>query len=325
LKNKIKILVTLGPSSLTKKFLKLALKSNISFLRLNMSHVKISKLEKTIKFIRKYNNKTPICIDTEGAQIRTKVYKKKYIKKDSKIKLYKENNIFKLYPEEVFSKLKRNDILSIGFDNLKVKILQKNNNFCVLRSLSGGYLEGNKGVHLQNRKIKLNFLTYKDKQAIQIGKQNKIKNYALSFTNTHRDVLDFKKILKKENKIYKLETLSSVKNLSKILKYGDNFLIDRGDLSKETEIEKIPYYQRKIIKKIKRFKGKEIYVATNLLESMIKNSYPTRAEANDIYNCMELGSNGLVLAAETAVGKYPENSIFFLKKMIHQYLKKKDK
>ena len=129
------------------------------------------------------------------------------------------------------------------------------------------------------------------------------------------------KIEKFENKIYKIETLSSIRKLEKIVKEGDKFLIDRGDLSKETEIEKIPSYQRKIINLVKKFKKKEIFIATNLLESMTQNINPTRAEANDIFNCLELGATGLVLAAETAIGKYPKESVIFLMKMIKEFSK----
>ena len=121
------------------------------------------------------------------------------------------------------------------------------------------FLEGNKGVHLKNRKITLNFLTKKDEKAISIGKYNQIKNFALSFTNTVADIKNFNKILKTENKIYKIETSRAIKGLKKILNAGNQFLIDRGDLSKEVEIEKIPYIQRKIIKNSKNFKRKNRY------------------------------------------------------------------
>ena len=93
-------------------------------------------------------------------------------------------------------------------------------------------------------------------------------------------------------------------------------------MSKEVSIEKIPYYQRIILSKAKK-NNKNIFVATNCLESMINNSYPTRAEANDIYNILELDAKGLVLAAETAIGKYPYESVLFLKRMIKIYLETK--
>lgn len=322
-KKQTKILITLGPTSLNKKFLKFCLKSNVSLLRLNMSHIGLKDLEKNIKFIKKFNNKTKICIDTEGAQIRTKNKnsKRKFFKKNQIFSFFKNEKKLSLYPPEIFFKLKKNDILLIGFENLRAKVLKLSKEKIILKVLDSGFIERNKGVHLQNRDLKLNFLTKKDIEAIKIGKRNKIKNYALSFTSSPKDILEFKKILPKENKIYKLETKKALKNLKKIVRLGDNFLIDRGDLSKEVNIENIPAFQRIIVKEIKKLKNKEVYIATNLLESMIKNIYPTRAEANDIFNCLEMGANGLVLAAETAIGSFPEDAVNFLKKIIINYKK----
>jgi len=284
-----------------------------------MSHLSLRSLKTSIKFIKKHTN-IPICIDTEGAQIRTKVKKGKFIKLGQKIKINKTKDNFFLYPEEIYEKIKKGDILSVGFDNLKLKVLTKKN--CILcKAVSAGKLENNKGVHLENRKIKLNFLTGKDFKAIQIGKKFKIKNYALSFTNTLEDINQFNKILKNKNKIFKIETLNATRNFKKFLNKGDFFLIDRGDLSKDVKIENIPLVQRDLFNLKKNLKNKKIYVATNLLESMLENNFPTRGEANDIFNSLEMGADGLVLAAETAIGKYPIDAVKFLQKMISVFTK----
>ena len=318
MKKKIEIFCTLGPSSLNKSFLKFA-SNNIDLLRLNMSHLSLSKLEKNIKFIKNFS-KIPICIDTEGAQIRTKCKKVKFLKKNQKIKIEKDSNFF-LYPSEVISKLKVNDKLEIGFRGLSIKLIKKLKNSFMCKVIEQGFLEPNKGVHVTNRKVNLNYLTDKDLKAIKIGKRHKIKFYALSFTNNEKDVVKFNNLAVNENKIFKIETSEAIKNLSKIMKKGKNFLIDRGDLSKDVKIENIPLVQRKIIALGKKQK-KNVYVATNFLESMIINSYPTRAEVNDIYNTIEMGSKGLVLAAETAVGKNPHNCVKILKKIIKAFKEK---
>ena len=321
MKNKIEILCTLGPASLNTKFLKFA-KNKISLLRLNMSHIEVKDLKKYIIFIKK-NTNIPICIDTEGAQIRTKINKKKNIKINQKFKIYKNSSKQGFYPRSVFDKLKLNDFLDIGFNDLKAKIIKKSDNYIILKSTSSGVLENNKGVYVVNRILKLNFLTQKDNEAIVLAKGLGIKNFALSFTNTTKDVLNFKKILPSQNKIYKIESKTAIKNLSKIIKKGENFLIDRGDLSKEIEIENIPVFQRKIIKMSKKFKNKKVYIATNFLENMVTNKYPNRGEANDIYSSLEMGATGLVLAAETAIGKYPEKTVLFLNKMIKVFKSQK--
>ena len=100
-------------------------------------------------------------------------------------------------------------------------------------------------------------------------------------------------------------------------------MIDRGDLSKEVKVENIPIVQRNLFKLKKKFKNKKIFVATNLLESMLEKNYPNRGEANDIYNSLEMGAEGLVLAAETAIGKYPKDTVIFLQKLIKVFEKNK--
>ena len=318
MKNKIEIFCTLGPSSLNKKFLKFSRKK-IDLVRLNMSHIKIENLQNLIKKIKRYSN-LPICIDTEGAQIRTKIAKKANLKIGKKIKFYRKGKI-SLYPIEAFSKIKVGDLLSVGFDGLKIKIVRKTNDLLSAKIITKGKLENNKGVALLNRKIKLSYLTNKDLKAIHIAKKFKIKNFALSFTNSHNDIKKFNKLLPNTRKIFKIESQSALKNWKKILRLGHEFLIDRGDLSKETSIEKIPILQRKIIRSVKK-KNKKVYVATNFLESMIEKPFPTRAEANDIYSSLEMGANGLVLAAETAAGKYPMESISFLRNIINIFKQK---
>jgi pyruvate kinase len=315
---KIKIICTLGPNSLNSEFLEYSRK-NVDLIRLNMSHLKTSELEKNIQLIKNKTN-CPICIDTEGAQIRSKFGKKKFFKKGTLINIYNNKKGFNLYPSYVWSKLRLNDTLDIGFEGLKVEIVKRKHKHLEAKVTEAGYLEINKGIHLENRTIKLKCLTEKDIEAIKIGKLNNIKNFALSFTDSVADVKYFNNITKNKAKnIFKIETKNSVEKFEQIIEHGNNFLIDRGDLSKDISIHKIPETQRAIIKIKKSHKNKKVFIATNLLESMIENNYPTRAEANDIYSCIEMGADGLVLAAETAIGKNPIQCIKFIKEMINQF------
>ena len=312
------IFCTLGPATLNKDFLKFSNK-HVSLLRLNMSHLETNKLEKLIKLIRKFS-KVPICIDTEGAQIRTKIKKKKYFKKNSKLIIFKDKGDFKIYPPESYNKIKKKDILAIGFNGLEIKVNKVKEKRIMCKVLQDGLLENNKGIHVVNRNIKLNYITEKDKRAINIAKKLNIKHFALSFTNSHKDILKFNKLLKGKIKIYKIETKVAITNLKKIISLGQKFLIDRGDLSKAISLELIPVAQRQILK-LAKAKKKKVYVATNFLESMLNNKHPTRGEANDIYNTLEMGAAGLVLAAETAIGHYSKECVIFLKKMINTYEK----
>lgn len=320
MKKNIEIFATLGPSTLNKNFLKFANKK-LSLLRLNMSHIKINKLEKIIMFVNKFSN-VPICIDTEGAQIRTKVKKKINYKKNKKITIFKTKGNFKVYPNETFDQIRKNDILDIGFDGLEIKIIKKRRDKLLCRVIQDGLLENNKGIHLVNRSIKLNYITEKDNQAINIAKKMNVKYYALSFINSHEDIIKFNKLLRNYEKIFKIETKNAINNLSKIISFGNKFLIDRGDLSKELSVEMLPVFQRKILRLANK-KKKKIYVATNFLESMVINRNPTKGEANDIYNTLEMGAKGLVLAAETAIGNYPKECVIFLRKIIKVFKKYK--
>jgi len=324
MKKKIKIFLTIGPSTLNKSFLNFIekKKSLISLVRINLSHVSHNNLLSHINYIKKYC-KIPICVDTEGAQIRTKVKKKCLFKKNNIFYLYKKGNHFKLYPHNVFKQLKKNDILNIGFEGLTAKVISKNNTVIKFKTLSAGFLENNKGVHLENRNIDLNYITDKDLKCIELAKKLKLKNFALSFTNTIKDIENFQKLLPSQNKIYKIESSLAIRNIKSFFLKEKNFLIDRGDLSKSIGIENVPIAQRKILRLAKR-KDIKIAIATNFLESMIEKPFPTRAEVNDIYNALELGVDNLVLAAETAVGKYPKECILFLEKIIKTFQKYKD-
>lgn len=315
MRNKIEIFCTIGPTSLNKKFLKFC-NNRINLVRINLSHVKPKYLQKYIDKLKSYTS-VNICIDTEGAQIRTKIKKIEKLKKNQIITFYK--NTFPFFsPHEVFDKIKVNDVLSIGFDELMVKVFLKKKNYIRCKVLNAGLLENNKGVVVSNRDIKLNYLTDDDFKSIEIAKKNKIKAFALSFTNRPEDIKKFTQLLPNTRRIYKIESKQALRNFEKILKIGDEFLIDRGDLSKETSLFKIPIFQRNIIKKVKKAK-KKVFVATNFLETMIEKPYPTRAEINDIYTSLEMGANGLVLAAETAIGKFPELCVDYLEKIIKEY------
>ena len=151
---KIEIFCTLGPSSINSRFLKsISQKKNVSLVRLNMSHISINKLKKFIIYIRKFTN-CPICIDTEGAQIRTKIKKSSYFKVNQIIKVNRSKGNFTFYPPEVFEKIRRGDILDIGFDDLKAKVIKINQKLIVCKTVSSGKLENNKGINISNRKIK---------------------------------------------------------------------------------------------------------------------------------------------------------------------------
>ena len=143
MKKGIEILCTLGPSTLNRDFLEFSNK-NVTLLRLNMSHIEIDKLKKIILFIRRFS-KVPICIDTEGAQIGTKVKKSRKYREKEKLSIFKNKGNFKIYPPKVFEKIKKNDFLSIGFDTLKVRVAAVNSKKIYGEILEEGLLANNMG------------------------------------------------------------------------------------------------------------------------------------------------------------------------------------
>ena len=319
---KKKIICTLGPSSYKKEVLNNLKKENVDIFRINLSHTSKNDIEKKILYLKK-NRVKNICLDTEGAQLRVSFSKNKiFLKKNKIVKIFcgekktNSNQIF-LYPKFDIDKVKKNTLIFIGFENLVLKIskINKLEKFLYGKVIESGFLESKKGVHI-NKKVNLPAVSEKDHFAFKLGLKHKINHFAISFVNSHRDILQIKKIIGKNKKIIsKIETLSAIKDLKKISKESTALLIDRGDLSRQVSIEKIPIVQELILKKSKIF-NIPVYIATNLLETMIHSNLPTRAEGNDIYSCLDKGASGLVLAAETAIGKFPIECVKFLKRCI---------
>jgi len=328
---KTKIICTLGPASFNKHTLKLLSNEKVDIFRINLSHTNKNQIKKKIKYL-KQNKIKNICIDTEGAQIRTTHTKKKcLIKKNNIIKIYNKNILSTnkkicFYPHFDIDKLKVGTKIDIGFNSLSIKVIKKKsiNKYILCKVLNEGYLDSKKGVHIHS-KITLPCLTQKDRYALKLARELKIKYFAISFVNYSRDLQEVKKIVGKNSFIIsKIETKKAVINLDKIIKNSDALLIDRGDLSRYVSIEKIPVAQENIIKRSTKL-NKPTYVATNLLESMINENQPTRAESHDVYSTLKEGAKGLVLAAETAIGKNPIECVRFIKRCISVFKRKNNK
>ena len=317
---KKKIICTIGPNSENAKTLKHFKKCNVDLFRINLSHTKFEDLKKKIYFLKKNIGINKICIDTEGAQIRTgKIIKPKKLKENQIVTLgFDKIANFLLYPHFDIFQLKIGTKVQIGFEDLALKIINKSNKLITCKVIQPGLIESNKGVHFET-KVNLNTLTDKDINSINLAVKLGVKNFALSFANKPSDIKIIRKLIKKNCKlISKIETKSALKNLSQIIKNSDAVLIDRGDLSRYIPVFKIPVQQLRILKLSKKLKT-PTYIATNLLESMVTKPSPTRAESNDVFQSLLHGASGLVLAAETAIGKYPEECVNFLKKSISEY------
>ena len=327
--NKIKIICTLGPSSFKKNILTKLKKQNIDIFRINLSHTSKNQIKSKILYLKK-NNVKNICLDSEGAQVRTTLCDKKIFLNERKIikvfnddKMSNSKNIF-MYPKFNILSIRINTKIFIGFNDLCLKVIRidKNKGCLFCNVVKGGFLESKKGVHIDSN-IVLPALTEKDIYAFKLANKFNLTHFAVSFVNSHRDIEAVRKIVgTKAFIISKIETKRSLINLLKISKVSNALLIDRGDLSRYIPIEQIPIVQEQIIKFSKKI-NKPTYVATNLLETMINETLPTRAESHDIYSTLKQGAKGLVLAAETAIGKNPVGCVNFLEKCINSFFKKK--
>lgn len=318
------ILCTIGPASRNKKVLERLEDLGVTLFRINLSHTSVEDLADVIRSIQRLTS-VPICLDTEGAQVRTGKLKTEYIEVEENSHLLIASEVvvgdkekISLYPNNVFEALEIGDIISIDFNSVLVQIVDRVEDGWITRVITGGKIGNNKAVSV-DREIELSPLTEEDHDSIQIGLNLGIKHYALSFANTRDDVELMRKIIGESSfLISKIETLTGIRNLDGISKRTDAILLDRGDLSRQLPIEQIPRAQKEIMK-IGKLNKVKCYVATNLLESMITQPNPTRAEVNDIFNTLEDGADGLVLAAETAVGKYPVQCAMMVNKLIQQY------
>ncbi|MEE2885737.1 MAG: pyruvate kinase [Chloroflexota bacterium] len=318
-----KILVTIGPCSLEGEIIRKMNRESIYLYRINMSHTRLEDLQGVITEIQKHTD-VPICIDSEGAQVRNhkmgngsaQLITGTTIKINYSEILGDFENI-SFTPDDIVKRLQVGDIINIDFDSVSLKVGEVNTSHVIAKVINGGFVGSNKAADV-NRQMDLPAITSKDRKAITTGKEMGIKHFALSFANRKENVDEMRKLVGPDAKIIsKIESRSALLNLEGIIEASDEILIDRGDLSREVDLILIPFLQRRIVS-IARSKGTPVYVATNLLESMIRNINPTRAEVNDVVSTLLHGANGLVLAAETAVGKYPVDSVRYIRLLMNQ-------
>jgi len=295
----------------------------VNLFRLNLSHMRARQVAEVIEFIRSVTS-VDICLDTEGAQIRTGYLIEDHVvlHENSTVRIPRlpvagDSHSFNLYPPDVTDLLRVGDFITLD-TTVICQVVDRQPDAVILQVMSGGRCGRNRAVTLE-RDIKMSPLTEKDIQALAIGRAMGIRYVALSFAHRGSDVdLIRQHALPDAFVISKIECLAGLANLEEIMARSDALLIDRGDLSRQVPLEKIPMIQKKIIATGKK-NGVPVYVATNLLESMVTQPAPTGAEINDIVNTMIDGADGLVLASETAIGRYPIGCVAMVRRVINFY------
>lgn len=321
---KRKILSTLGPATLNAKMIQRLDHLGVDIFRLNLSHTNLEDVETQIKLIKEATRR-PVCLDTEGAQIRTGRMRAGpvFLKLNRLIRFSRrpidgDEGQLNLHPEEACDLLQEGDILQLDFNSAIVQVIAISQECVTARVLAEGEVGQNKGVVLE-RSFYLPPLTSKDRRAIEIGMELGVEYVALSFASRPEDVEGLRRIIGSGVKlISKIESMNGLENLSEILVRSDAILIDRGDLGREVLLQALPSIQKAIIHSANSL-GTPVYVATNLLESMVSRSQPTRAEVNDVMNTLLDGADGLVLAAETAIGERPSECVVMIDKLINYF------
>lgn len=323
---KAKILATLGPSIFKKNIINQLIRSGVDGFRINFSH-NLTGIEKIVKIIRdceKINKKhIAIVADLQGIKLRiSKILENQVSLKRGDIfnfdlnkKIGSQNRVYLPYPE-IFKKIKKNNKILIddGKFVFKIKQLSKNSieticqNDCIIKNF--------KSIHIPGLEVDFDNLTAKDKRDIQIAKKLNCNWIALSYVKNSKIIKETRKLISTDMGIIaKVENKSALKNIKDIIQTSDAIMVARGDLAVEIGANEVPHVQLDIVKKCSEL-GKPVIIATQMLESMILDNKPTRAEINDVGTAIFQGADVVMLSAETAVGKYPLQAVQAMKKTI---------
>lgn len=319
-----KIVATLGPASDSVEVIKRLIEAGMDTARINFSHgtheehaAKINNL----KSVRKELNKPiPLILDTKGPEIRIKTFKKEPI-------TLKRGNTFILTTDDIEGDENRVSVTYADFPNdlspgasvliddglieLSVKEIKGSDIIC--KVLNNGTLSSRKGVNVPNLHVNLPALTEKDVDDIKFGIKMGFDYIAASFIRSASDVMEIRKVLDTNGGshihiISKIESRDGVNNIDSILEVSDGVMVARGDLGVEIPLEEVPIIQKELIRKC-RIKGRPVITATQMLESMVNNPRPTRAEANDVANAIYDGTDAIMLSGETAKGCFPVEAV----------------
>lgn len=316
-----KMIFTIGPASDNEETLKNFIKIGMSAARLNFSHGDHKSHKEKIELIKKVRKEmtspTAIVLDIKGPKIRTHNFINDGVELqvgqdftficDNEI--LGDNEKCSISYKELAEDVQIGGEILVDDGLLKFKIKEVTGNHIKCTVTVGGIIKNHKGVNVPNVKIHLPSITEKDKEDLIFGCENKIDFVAASFIRKASDIEDVRKVLKAHGGEYiqiiaKIENQEGVDNIDSIIKVSDGIMVARGDMGVEIPIEKVPIIQKKIIKKCNEA-GKVVITATQMLDSMIRNSLPTRAEACDICNAIFDGTDAIMLSGESASGNYP--------------------
>lgn len=327
---KTKIVCTMGPNTNDRELMKRLVENGMNIARFNFSHgdheEQKSRMDMLKSIREELGRPVAILLDTKGPEIRTGV-----LKDDTKVVL-EEGETFTLTTETIEGDARRVSVtyeglvedvepgrrilIDDGLIELEVKSVNGTEITC--KVLNGGELGSRKGVNVPNVAVRLPALTQKDREDIIFGVEQGIDFIAASFVRSVEGVLEIKALLKECGAPYlpviaKIENAEGIRNIDEIIHCADGIMVARGDLGVEIPAEEVPYLQKMLIKKCND-SFKPVITATQMLDSMMRNPRPTRAEVTDVANAVYDGTDAVMLSGETAQGKYPVEA---LQMMVH--------
>lgn len=323
-----KIVATIGPSSNNHETLTNLVKAGVSTIRVNFSHGNEQTHKQVYDLTRQVSKELEVplslMLDTKGPEIRVGKMKNDVceIKANTILTIKTDEDSYKnLIGDEktitvsyrMDKDTHKNDKVLLDDGKLVTIVKEIKENAVIVETQNSHFLKTNKRVNIPGVEFSLPFLRQKDKEDILWGINYGIDIIAASFVNSAKNVNEIRQILKEHNAEHiqicsKIESKTGINNIDEIIEASDAIMVARGDLGLEIPFYDVPYYQKKIIRKC-RLAGKQIIVATQMLDSMEKSPLPTRAEVTDVYYAVELGADSTMLSGESASGLYPVNAV----------------
>lgn len=320
---KTKIVATIGPASNNKEMILKLAEAGANVFRLNFSHGKHEDHMKVINAINEINKEKGLnlCMlqDLQGPKIRigevaegAELIPGEILTVSTTKEDIGDNKLVGTTYKGIVNDVKKGEIILIDDGKLQLEVVDIRSDEVDAKVIYGGSLKSRKGINLPNTKVSAPCLTEKDLEDLQFGLANNVEWVALSFVRKASDILELKKIIHQSGKytkvVAKIEKPEALENIDAIIDATDAIMVARGDLGVEIPMEDVPITQKRLVKAC-NLVGKPVIIATQMMESMIENPRPTRAETNDVANAVMDGADALMLSAESAAGKYPIEAV----------------
>ncbi len=334
MKARAKIVASIGPASTDRKILKLMVEAGMNVIRLNFSHGDYAEQESRIDLIRSIQNELNVNLaiigDLSGPKLRLGVLAQEKIKvyAGDKVQFYTKateiddcQHAFEVSYERFAEDVNPGDRILIDDGKIKLEAIETDGKTKVsAKVIYGGDVSSRKGINLPDSRLSMPSLTDKDKQDVLFAIEHKFDWLALSFVRKPEDIVCLREYVESfygtQGLIAKIEKPEAVKNIDQIIEVSDGIMVARGDLGVEVDFTKVPIIQKSIVSKCVN-QAKPVIIATQMLDSMIYNFRPTRAEANDVANAVMDLADAVMLSGETAIGIYPVESVNSMQEIIN--------